>query len=134
MPIFILLAVYRATSTIILATGLPSYTLVGVTVCATNIFGRHYCYTTHFMELSASSSPTSHCVWLTYQSPIKQLAPFIARHPDRALASYMPAGFKIRYSYDRACLRSCNINTHQPFKTKQTESRQSLRWAGCWVQ
>ena len=68
------------------------------------------------MELSAGSSPSPHCAWPTYHSPIKldQLAPFIARHPDGALASYIQRGlqtsFKIGYSQDRACLRSHNIN------------------------
>ena len=87
-----------------------------MTVPAANIFGSHYRYTTHLMELSASSSPSPHCAWPTYQSPIKldQLAPFIARHPDRALASYiqrgLQTGFKIGYSQDRACLRSHSIN------------------------
>ena len=85
-----------------------------MTVPATNIFGSHY--RAHLMELSASSSPSPHCAWPTYQSPIKldQHAPFIARHPDRALASYtqrgLQTGFKIGYSHDRVCLCSHNIN------------------------
>ena len=113
-----LFIMYRASSSHanLLATGLPSHAREGITVPAANIFGSRYRYTAHLLELSAISSPSSYTAWPTYPSPIKldQLAPFIASHPDRSLASYIQrgllSGFKIGYSRDRACLRSRNIN------------------------
>lgn len=110
---------------LLLVTGLPSHTQEGVTVPAANIFGSRYRYTADLLELSSISSPSSYSDWPTYQSPIKldQLAPFLDRHPDRALAAYIQrgliSGFKVGYSHNRAHLRSRNIN-HPSARHNQT--------------
>ena len=75
-----------------------------------------YQYTADLLKLSATTSSTTHSDWPRYQSPIKldQLAPFLARHPDQALASYIHMGllngFRIGYSCCRTQLRSRNTN------------------------
>jgi hypothetical protein len=68
------------------------------------------------MKLLTTSSSSPHRAWPTYQSPIKleQLVPFLNRHPDQALASYIHmgllTGFRIGYSHNRAHLRSRTTN------------------------
>ena len=93
-----------------------SHTQVGMSLPAANILQGHYRYTSDLLKLSAASSPSLHHNWPIYQSPINldQISPFLSRHPDQALASYIHmgllTGFRIGYSLNRVHLRSRNAN------------------------
>ena len=82
-----------------------------------SIYQDHYRYTEDLLTLSASSSLPAPQPWPTYQSPIKlrELAPFLCRHPDQAFASYIHSGlvtgFRIGFTHDRAQLRSRGRNS-----------------------
>ena len=81
-----------------------------------NIIQGRYRYTSDLLKLSITSSPSPYCTWPMYQFPIKldELTPFLTRHPDQALASYIHmgllTGFRIGYSHNHAHLHSRNIN------------------------
>ena len=87
-----------------------------ISMPSANIICGRYRYVEELCQLSATTSPSPHQSWPTYQSPIKldHLAPFLASHPDQVLAAYirigLTFGFRIGYSRDRARLRSRNSN------------------------
>ena len=95
---------------------IPGHTQAGMFLPAANIIQGHYQYTADLLQLSATSSPSPHLHWPMYHSPIKVdgIIPFLTRHPDQALASYIHTGlltgFRVGYSLNRAQLRSRNVN------------------------
>ena len=95
---------------------LLTHTHTGMSLPTANILHGHYRYTSDLLRLSTTSSPSHYRTWPMYHSPIKldELPPFLSRHPDQALASYihmgLPMGFRIGYSHNRANQRSQNLN------------------------
>ena len=91
------------------------HTHASLSVPSVNIIHGCYQYTSD-LKLTVTSSPSPFRTWPMYQSPIKleELTPFLTRHPDQALASYIHmgllTGFRIGYSHNRAHLRSRTTN------------------------
>ena len=84
-----------------------------ISMPSANIICGRYRYVEELCQLSATTSPSPHQSWPTYQSPMKldHLAPFLASHPDQVLAAYIRTGLTFSFrSQDRAWLRSGNSN------------------------
>lgn len=66
--------------------------------------------------MTAQSSPSPNQDWLAYQSPInlQEIRPYLARHPDQELASYiltgLTCGFRVGYTGPREQLHSRQKN------------------------
>ena len=90
-----------------------------------NIIQHRYLYTSDLLKLATNSSRPPYQTWPLYRSPIEldQLAPFLANHPDQALASYIHmgllSGFRIGYTHNRTQLCSCNANHPSALNNKE---------------
>lgn len=107
--------------------GAPSanHTCSTISLPSANIIHGQYRYIADLLHLATASSHSPYRTWPAYHSPIKmdQLAPFLASHPDQALASYIQmgllTGFRIGYSRNRAQMRSRNTNHPSALRNKE---------------
>ena len=102
-----------------------NHTCSTISLPSANIIHGQYRYIADLLHLATASSHSPYRTWPAYHSPIKmdQLAPFLASHPDQALASYIQmgllTGFRIGYSRNRAQMRSRNTNHPSALRNKE---------------